>query len=143
MKLRNIFNLGIGTDNLLHADGRRRITGSVEVANLTNLAALYSFLSTFSGTDAACETPLSESDPGPRSSESAFRERPRRGHTRRGQLCPSTIGATPKDGPKLKMERYAISVAVYPVTGGLAGPPGHAADHPSGRVAKGRRPRDP
>jgi len=47
---RNIFNLGIGTDNLLHQDGPRRFTASFEVANLTNKVALYNFLSTFSGT---------------------------------------------------------------------------------------------
>ena len=47
---RNIFNLGIGTDNLLHWDGRTRITASVAIDNLTNKVALYNFLSTFSGT---------------------------------------------------------------------------------------------
>jgi hypothetical protein len=47
---RNLFNLGIGTDNLLHADGPKRFTASVEIANLTNVVALYNFLSTFSGT---------------------------------------------------------------------------------------------
>jgi hypothetical protein len=47
---RNVFNLGVGTDNLLHREGARRITASVTLANLTNVAALYNFLSTFSGT---------------------------------------------------------------------------------------------
>ena len=50
VKPRNVFNLGIGTDNLLHKEGTRRYTASVEIANLTNVAALYNFLSTFSGT---------------------------------------------------------------------------------------------
>ena len=50
VKPRNIFNLGIGTDNLLHREGPRRITASVEIANLTNQVSLYNFLSTFSGT---------------------------------------------------------------------------------------------
>jgi len=50
VKPRNIFNVGVGTDNLLHREGPRRITASIEVANLTNKVALYNFLSTFSGT---------------------------------------------------------------------------------------------
>ena len=50
VKPRNIFNVGIGTDNLLHSEGRRRYTASVQVENLTNKVALYNFLSTFSGT---------------------------------------------------------------------------------------------
>jgi hypothetical protein len=50
VKPRNVFNLGIGTDNLLHHEGRTRITASVDIANLTNRVALYNFLSTFSGT---------------------------------------------------------------------------------------------
>jgi hypothetical protein len=44
------FNLAIGTDNLLHQEGPRRFTASVEIANVTNVVALYNFLSTFSGT---------------------------------------------------------------------------------------------
>jgi hypothetical protein len=47
---RNVFNLGVGTDNLLHAEGHKRLTASLEVSNLTNVVALYNFLSTFSGT---------------------------------------------------------------------------------------------
>ncbi len=47
---RNVFNVGIGTDNLLHNEGPRRIRASLEIENLTNVAALYNFLSTFSGT---------------------------------------------------------------------------------------------
>jgi len=50
VKPRNVFNLGIGTDNLLHKEGRRRYTASIEITNLTNKVALYNFLSTFSGT---------------------------------------------------------------------------------------------
>jgi hypothetical protein len=50
VKPRNVFNLGIGTDNLLHKEGRTRITASLDIANLTNKVALYNFLSTFSGT---------------------------------------------------------------------------------------------
>src|SRR5882762_6842780 len=50
VKPRNIFNLGVGTDNLLHREGPRRITASIEIANLTNKVSLYNFLSTFSGT---------------------------------------------------------------------------------------------
>ncbi|HLY17802.1 MAG TPA: TonB-dependent receptor [Bryobacteraceae bacterium] len=50
VKPRNVFNLGIGSDNLFHSEGRRRVTASIEVANLTNKVALYNFLSTFSGT---------------------------------------------------------------------------------------------
>jgi hypothetical protein len=47
---RNTFNLGIGTDNLFHVEGRRRFTASLTIDNLTNKVALYNFLSTFSGT---------------------------------------------------------------------------------------------
>jgi hypothetical protein len=50
VKPRNVFNLGVGTDNLLHREGNRRITASLDIDNLTNKAALYNFLSTFSGT---------------------------------------------------------------------------------------------
>jgi len=50
VKPRNLFNMGIGTDNLFHAEGRRRVTVSFTVENLTNKLALYNFLSTFSGT---------------------------------------------------------------------------------------------
>ena len=50
MKPRNVFNLGLGTDNLFHKEGHKRITASVDIANLTNKVALYNFLSTFSGT---------------------------------------------------------------------------------------------
>jgi len=50
VKPRNVFNLAVGTDNLLHAEGSRRITASVQVENLTDKVAVYNFLSTFSGT---------------------------------------------------------------------------------------------
>jgi len=50
VKPRNVFNLGIGTDNLFHTEKHERITASFEIANLTNKVALYNFLSTFSGT---------------------------------------------------------------------------------------------
>ncbi len=50
VKPRNILNVGIGTDNLLHSEGHRRYTASLQVENLTNKVALFNFLSTFSGT---------------------------------------------------------------------------------------------
>jgi len=50
VKPRNLLDLGVGTDNLWHAEGARRILLSLTVANLTNQVALYNFLSTFSGT---------------------------------------------------------------------------------------------
>lgn len=50
VKPRHLFNIGVGTDNLLHAEGQRRIVASVQIENLTNKESLYNFLSTFSGT---------------------------------------------------------------------------------------------
>ena len=50
VKPRNVFNLAVGTDNLLHAEGRQRFTASIEVQNITNSVSVYNFLSTFSGT---------------------------------------------------------------------------------------------
>ncbi len=50
VKPRSTFNLSIGTDNLLHAEGRQRFTAAIQVENLTNNIAVYNFLSTFSGT---------------------------------------------------------------------------------------------
>ncbi len=50
VKPRNLINLGIGTDNLLHSEGTRRYTASLDITNLTNVVAAYNFLSTFSGT---------------------------------------------------------------------------------------------
>jgi hypothetical protein len=48
-KSRHIFSLGIGTDNLFHAE-RLRTTLRFTILNLSNEAALYNFLSPFSGT---------------------------------------------------------------------------------------------
>jgi Carboxypeptidase regulatory-like domain len=47
---RNLFDVAVGTDNLLHSEGTRRITLRLQIQNLTNKVALYNFLSTFSGT---------------------------------------------------------------------------------------------
>jgi hypothetical protein len=46
---RNLFDVGIGTDNLFHTE-KVKTTLKLTVINLTNEAALYNFLSTFSGT---------------------------------------------------------------------------------------------
>lgn len=46
---RNIFDLGLGWDNILHRD-RYKTSLNFTVANLTNTDSLYNFLSTFSGT---------------------------------------------------------------------------------------------
>jgi len=46
---RNLFDLAIGHDNLLHGD-KYKISAQLTVINLTNKYALYNFLSTFSGT---------------------------------------------------------------------------------------------
>ncbi len=46
---RNLFDLGLGADNLLHT-GHARLKVQFSVVNLTNKVALYNFLSTFSGT---------------------------------------------------------------------------------------------
>ncbi|MBZ5634493.1 MAG: TonB-dependent receptor [Acidobacteriia bacterium] len=48
-KSRHMLNLGVGTDNLFHAERIRTIV-RFTVVNLTNKAALYNFLSPFSGT---------------------------------------------------------------------------------------------
>lgn len=47
---RSLFNLAIGTDNLLHGKDSTRITLRFVCQNMTNKVALYNFLSTFSGT---------------------------------------------------------------------------------------------
>lgn len=47
---RHLFNLAVGTDNLLHRETGGRITARFSIENLTNKDALYNFLSTFSGT---------------------------------------------------------------------------------------------
>lgn len=46
---RNLFHMGIGTDNLFHKE-HTRTTLKFSVLNLSNDVALYNFLSTFSGT---------------------------------------------------------------------------------------------
>jgi hypothetical protein len=46
---RNLLDIGIGADNLLHTD-RAKLKVKLSVVNLTNKVALYNFLSTFSGT---------------------------------------------------------------------------------------------
>ena len=50
VKARNLFNLGVGTDNLFHKEQGGRWTLRLAVENLTNKVTLYNFLSTFSGT---------------------------------------------------------------------------------------------
>jgi hypothetical protein len=46
---RNLFDLSLGHDNLLHGD-RYKISARLTAVNVTNKYALYNFLSTFSGT---------------------------------------------------------------------------------------------
>jgi hypothetical protein len=46
---RHLFDLSVGSDNLLHTEPVH-MTARVSVYNLSNVAALYNFLSTFSGT---------------------------------------------------------------------------------------------
>jgi hypothetical protein len=46
---RNLFDVAIGDDNLFHTE-RRRYTVQLSAVNITNVRALYNFLSTFSGT---------------------------------------------------------------------------------------------
>jgi len=50
VRSRNLFDLAVGIDNLLHNESRRRVAVQFTVTNLTNELALYNFLSTFSGT---------------------------------------------------------------------------------------------
>jgi hypothetical protein len=47
---RNMFDIAMGTDNLLRSEDKHRVTLRFTVTNLTNKVALYNFLSTFSGT---------------------------------------------------------------------------------------------
>ena len=47
---RNLFDAGVGTDNLWHRGDALRVKARFTVTNLTNKVALYNFLSTFSGT---------------------------------------------------------------------------------------------
>jgi hypothetical protein len=49
VKPRNLFNIGVGTENLFHREGPR-VTLRFTVENVTNKVSLYNFLSTFSGT---------------------------------------------------------------------------------------------
>ena len=49
IQARNLFDIAVGHDNILHGD-RFRWSARVEIINLTNRVALYNFLSTFSGT---------------------------------------------------------------------------------------------
>jgi Carboxypeptidase regulatory-like domain len=46
---RSLFDLGVGHDNIFHAD-RYKVSARLTVVNLTNKEALYNFISTFSGT---------------------------------------------------------------------------------------------
>ena len=46
---RNMFDVGAGIDNLFHTD-KVKWTLQLTAVNITNEAALYNFLSTFSGT---------------------------------------------------------------------------------------------
>jgi hypothetical protein len=46
---RNLFDLAVGDDNLFHTE-RPRYKAQFTVTNVTNVVALYNFLSTFSGT---------------------------------------------------------------------------------------------
>ena len=50
VKPRNLFNIGLGTDNLFHKEQGPRWTLRFAIENLTNKVTLYNFLSTFSGT---------------------------------------------------------------------------------------------
>jgi Carboxypeptidase regulatory-like domain len=47
---RHLFDIGVGTDNLLRSTESRRITLRFTIVNLTNKEAMYNFLSTFGGT---------------------------------------------------------------------------------------------
>ena len=45
-----MFDLSVGTDNLMRSGDRKRVLLRLTVTNLENKVALYNFLSTFSGT---------------------------------------------------------------------------------------------
>jgi len=48
---RNLFDMAVGDDNVLHwAKDRYKIGASITAINVTNKYSLYNFLSTFSGT---------------------------------------------------------------------------------------------
>ncbi len=50
VKPRNVFDVGLGSDNLFHSEKKTHMTAQLSISNLTNKVALYNFLSTFSGT---------------------------------------------------------------------------------------------
>ena len=50
MTPRNVFDAALGWDNIWGKSEGRHVTGKFTMTNLTNVAALYNFLSTFSGT---------------------------------------------------------------------------------------------
>jgi hypothetical protein len=50
VKPRSLLDIGVGTENLFHAEGKKRFIASVQVINIMNKVALYNFHSTFSGT---------------------------------------------------------------------------------------------
>jgi hypothetical protein len=50
VKARNMFDVALGTDNLLRSENRNKVSFRLTLTNLTNKVALYNFLSTFSGT---------------------------------------------------------------------------------------------
>jgi hypothetical protein len=47
---RSLFDIALGTDNLFRTERTRKIAVRFTLTNVTNKVALYSFLSTFSGT---------------------------------------------------------------------------------------------
>jgi hypothetical protein len=47
---RDIFDIAVGTDNLLRSETPHKIALRFTLTNITNKVALYNFLSTFSGT---------------------------------------------------------------------------------------------
>ena len=47
---RHVFDIAIGTDNLLRSADSKRITLQFTAVNITNKEAMYNFLSTFGGT---------------------------------------------------------------------------------------------
>ncbi len=47
---RNVFDFGVGTDNLLRSADSKRVTLQFTVVNVSNVVALYNILSTFGGT---------------------------------------------------------------------------------------------
>ncbi len=47
---RHVFDIAVGTDNLLRSADRKRVSLQFTVVNVSNVAAMYNFLSTFGGT---------------------------------------------------------------------------------------------